>query len=347
MSRLRAHDLQHDAAVSPKKNTDPHVAGLCRGRVGAGSLGLRSPFPHRRLPEPHPARNSPAPSETPSQTSHRTPGAALARPPTGLTALWPVPITGSSRDRRPGLIASCPPTAGTTPVTRETLEGRSLACSLSDGPARPSGRQHLLYGAQWTPSGGTDLTRAGRRARTHATWRVGEGRRAGGAARAPKDRPSGHAGQGRGRKDHSDGQWPGPAGWAGTGPGHPPTATLGRRWSRSGKRRTGGGRGRAVVLAGGGGDGPREGHNEASGRGQEMPGEETGAPADRQWPHGAEGTDEEPRPQQREGAGPQHSARHPPGPERDPGTGTVFRCAHRGSRRSRREERALRAAPHV
>lgn len=165
MSRLRDHDLQPDAAVSPKKNTDPHVAGLRQGRAGAGSLGLRSPFPHRRLPEPHPARNSPAPSETPSQTSHRTPGAALARPPTGLTALWPVPITGSSRDRRPGLIASCPPTAGTTPVTRETLEGRSLACSLSNGPARPSGRQHLLYGAQWTPSGGTDLTRAGRRAR--------------------------------------------------------------------------------------------------------------------------------------------------------------------------------------
>lgn len=139
MSRLRDHDLQPDAAVSPKKNTDPHMAGLRRGRAGAGSLGLRSPFPHRRLPEPHPARNSPAPSETPSRTSHRTPGAALARPPTGLTALWPVPITGSSRDRRPGLIASCPPTAGTTPVTRETLKGRSLACSLSNGPARPSG----------------------------------------------------------------------------------------------------------------------------------------------------------------------------------------------------------------
>lgn len=270
----------------------------------------------------------------------------MARPPTGLTALWPVPITGSSRDRRPGLIASCPPTAGTTPVTRETLKGRSLACSLSDGPARPSGRQHLLYGAQWTPSGGTDLTRAGRRARTP---RDGWGRGGVPAGLHVPQRTGRVATQARaaGGRTTAMANGRGLPGGRGRGLATPPTATLGRRWSRSGKRRTGGGRGRAVVLAGGGGDGPGEGHNEASGRGQEMPGEETGAPADRQWPHGAEGTDEEPRPQQREGAGPQHSARHPPGPERDPGTGTVFRCAHRGSRRSRREERVLRAAPHV
>lgn len=79
--------------------------------------------------------------QDPPRTQGRPqPGLPLASQCCGLSP----PVTGSSRGRHPGLIVSCPPTPGTTPATRKTLEGHSVTCSLGNEPARPSGRQHLL-----------------------------------------------------------------------------------------------------------------------------------------------------------------------------------------------------------